>query len=232
MAITLGNDNLDANTAIVGEASSGTVRANIAANQFLVLCIYIDDTTEGAFSSISDEDTNTFDLRANFTNGNQNFRIYTVTNPTVNADNTITVNFTAATDFGLDVHTYNGVDKTTPFDHASSGSGTSATPSVTFSLTSNDSLVVFAAGWSQNGITPSYGALQNDRGSNSQGGGEKTAIVNSSEIVTATGSNDQTCVVSKSGAFVAAAIEINADAAAPAAEIVPRPTIINSSVMI
>ena len=214
MAITLGNDNLDATTAIVGEGTSGTVRANIAADQFLVLCIYIDDTSEGAFSSISDENSNTFDLRANFTNGNQNFRLYTVTNPTVNSDNTITVNFTTATDFGLDVHTYNGVDKTTPFDHASSGSGTSATATVTFSLTSDDSLVIFGAGWSNNGITPSYGSNQNDRGSNAQGGGEKTAIVNSHEIVTATGSNDQTCTVSKSSTFVAAAMEINADAVA------------------
>jgi hypothetical protein len=76
--------------------------------------IYIDDVTEGSFVSITDEDTNTWILRNTVVNENQELRVYTATLPTANADNTITVAFSAPTDYGLDVTSYNGINTVTP----------------------------------------------------------------------------------------------------------------------
>lgn len=147
------------------------------------------------------------------TNGNQNLRTYYTTNPTVNADNTITVSFTAATDFVLDVTAYDGTDTTTVIDHSTEATGNSETPTVTFSLTNDDSLVVFAWGQVTNSALTSYGTGQTDRGIGVVGGAEKLSAGFSDEIVTATGSNDQSAVISKSEAWLAHAIEFNTEAA-------------------
>jgi hypothetical protein len=76
--------------------------------------IYIDDVTEGSFVSITDEDTNTWILRNTVVNENQELRVYTATSPTANADNTITVAFSAPTDYGLDVTSYGRIKTVTP----------------------------------------------------------------------------------------------------------------------
>ncbi len=209
-AITFEADNLDASTAVNGEGTSGTVRGDFDPQPSLAIVnIYIDDTTEGAFSSISDEDTNTWVLIRSATNGNQNLRSYYTINPTINADNTITVTFTSATDWALDIHTYQGVDTASVVDHSAEATGTDANPTVTFSSTGSISLLLFIYGQSNTGKSPTYGTNQNDRGNIIQGGGEKTAFGNSNEIVTVSGSNDQSVTISKTGAWVAIAIEIN-----------------------
>lgn len=198
-----------------GEGSSGTVRADFDPSpSFAVLIIYIDDTTEGAFSSISDENSNTWTLIRSATNSNQNLRMYYTTDPTVNADNTITVSFTAATDFGLDVHTYSGVNTASVVDHSAENTGSDNSPTVTFSSTNSDSLLLFAYGGSNNRALTSYGTGQIDRGTFTQGGGEKTAAGNSNEIVTASGSNNQSALLGNSMVWLAIAVEINADSGA------------------
>ncbi len=215
-AITQTTDNLEAANPNMqnGEGTSGTIRADFDPSPSLaVLYIYIDDTTEGAFNSISDENSNTWTLARSATNSNQNLRVYYTNDPTVNADNTITVSFTAATDWGLDVHTYDGTDTSTVIDHSAENTGTDDIPTVTFSLTSDDSLVIFAYGQTTNNgalDTAGFGTGQVDRGTFAQGSDEKNAGGNSNEIVTATGSNDQTVDLTKSGQWVAMAIEFNA----------------------
>jgi len=214
MAITLQNDNLDTEAFRNGEASSGTVRANIAVGTaLLVLWIFIDDTTEGDFSSISDEDGNTFDLRVNHNNGNRNLRIYTVTNPTANSDNTITVNFTSATDFGLDCATYDGVDTTTPFQQSAVANGTNNAPQRSLTADSDDSMMLFCYGMSNNSALSVFGTDQIDNGTFVQAGGEKNCAGNSHEIYAGSIPPDsQGCLLQKAGSWICVAVEINAEA--------------------
>lgn len=211
MAIILSN----VSTAQAGESTSLTIDANVgASDNFIVVALYIDDTSEGAFSSISDEDVNTYDLRSNTSNGNQNLRIYTVSDPTApNSTDTITVNFTAATDFVIMVWTLQNVDTADPFDHASSGNGTgSGVKTLTFSLTGSDGAVCYGIGQDNNStVPPTLGTGQITGGSAQQGGGEKTMGASSNEITSASGSNDQTCNLTKTGNFLHAAIELNAE---------------------
>ena len=98
--------------------------------------------------------------------------------------------------------------------------GTDAAPTVTFSPDGSDSLLIFVWGQITNSTLTSYGTGQVSRGEFAQGGAEKNSAGNSSEIITAGGSNDQSAVISKSAAWLAAVIEINAEAVGTVAKFI------------
>lgn len=210
--ITLQNDA----TGTIAEGDPHTATVNVtAAADMIVVVIGIDDTSEGSFVGISDEDTATWVLGGSHTNGNQELRMYYTLDPAVNAANTITIDYSAATDSFVDAYTLAGTAASSPIDHSSVNNGDSSGPSVTFSSNGSDSLILFLGLQSTNGALVSWGADQQDRGTDVQGGAEKVAAFSSSEIVTASGSNNQSISLSKSDVWLTLGIEIKAEPPPP-----------------
>jgi len=84
----------------------------------------------------------------------------------------------------------------------------STSPSTTFTTNIADSLIVWLVGIRSNITFSAFGTGQSNRGQISAGGQEKMAFVNTSEITTTAGSNNQSATASATGLWIALAIEI------------------------
>ncbi len=189
----------------------------------LILLIYIDDTTEGDFTSVSDNQSNVYNAGGTFTNGNQKCLMYWVASPVV-AATTITVVTTAATDTHLKAFTLQGTATASIVDVTNSSTGTDSAPSTSITPNATDAgaIVWFAGQVTNSGLT-SLGTGQTDLGTTTNGGAEKHACARSIEIYTAA-PGAQSAVLTKSAAWVGCAYEIKA-AGADLVEIIPPETV-------
>ncbi len=182
----------------------------VVGDTLLVVSIYIDDTSEASFSSITDDSggANTYLLAKTTIGGNREVRTYYVINPNV-AATVITVNgANASFDTIIHASTY---QQTATSSLVVSTAENTASEDVTFSATNSDSLLIYMVGQDNNSATwTPYGTGQTQIGNGANGGAEKFASGSSEEIITASGSNDQTSTPAKAGADTAHVIEFAA----------------------
>lgn len=172
----------------------------------MVIAVTIDDTTEGDISSVTTSQTGTVVQGADFTNGSRRTRLYYIINPVV-AAHTITLNFTAATDYFLDAATFKGTAVVSPVDVTATSNGTDGSPTTSITPTAGAGLIVWIGHQSTNGTFSSPGTGQSIRGQAVQGGAEKMSAWWTSEIFTAA-PGAQSGTLSKSGAWIGLAVEI------------------------
>lgn len=170
--------------------TSCTVDVNVTASTDLIVTGMISDV---AINTISDEDTQTYTLRASHTTSHFSY-IHTTTSPTTNAANTITFTTSSTADIRCFAVTYSGVDTGSPIGNTGSNGGaiSPASDTITYSTGTNDSDIVHICGieWSD---TLSFDTGKTIRASISDGGANKFAGALATETTTTAGSNDATC---------------------------------------
>lgn len=187
----------------------------VSGDTLLIVTVYIDDTSEGTLSSISDG-TDTYTAAHSASQSNQGLWIYYVDGPTISAK-TITANTTASCDTVINAATFQGdTHNTSLIGDTADGFQSVANTTVTtgdnggsgMSAVGSDSLLIATFGYNDNGTPSSYGTGQTEIGSGTNGaGGERFGGHSSYEIITASGANEQTMTASKSAQCLVAAVE-------------------------
>lgn len=198
----------------------------VTGDDLLVLVVYIDDTTEADLSGVPTDGSDTYVQAHVFTNGNQKAYIFYVDGPTVETK-TITINTGAvSTDIIATAMTFTGTLHATPVGDTADGTSsalatcTTGTGGNTMSPNRDNSVIISIFGQTGNNSAEAgstFGTNQNLMDDGSQGGGEKFYACGTYEILTATGTNEQSITMTKSGTNLVAAVEIqHADEAAVA----------------
>ena len=174
----------------------------------ILICVTVDDTTEGDITTVVDSEGATVTQIADFTNGNRRGRLYAIASPTL-VSRTITVNFGSATDAFFKVFTIQGSDTALdPSDIIATSSGNSASPATTIDPTAGSGLIVWLTHASIDGSYSTLGSGQVERGQGTVGGAEKCSVLFTSEIFTDGASQSQSATRSKSGNWIGLAVEI------------------------
>ena len=208
MAITTSVDSISAQKDVDDPTLAITP---VSGDTMMIVSVYIDDTSEGSFTSISDDNGGTYTAipLSNLTSGNQNMRLFSNPNPATGAT-VITVVTTASCDTIIQATTFQGT-LTTSFHGTVAGgilSGTFYSDNPTLSF-SNSILISIWSGNTNSTVT--YGTDQLVRNYAVNAGAEKFAGGMSSEIVTSTASNPQTGTLSKSETYLPLTIEMYAE---------------------
>ncbi len=196
------NRNVDSPTISVDVATGAVI---------LVICIGFVDATISSVVDTSDSDTV---LLGHSVTGSA---IYYIVNPTVNASKTITVNMSGSgvADTIINAATFTGdFDSGTlgdTGDHNNSGVNNVSTSGTNAMVAAgSDSLIIANFFQSDNNSavgSSTFGTDQVIIADGANGGAEKFYGCATYEIITASGANDQSITMSKSGANIVAAIE-------------------------
>jgi len=190
--------------------TSCTVTVAVGASDDLIA---VGINSDAAFSSISDEDGNTYTQRVAETTSHFSYW-YTTTSPTTNAANTITITMSSGdtTCFG---YVLSGVDTADPIGNTGKNSGSSGTTdTITFSTANNDSMILHTGGDEWNSAK-SWDAGKTEDFEILNGGANRFGGASSHESQATAGSNDGTFTWDRDGsAWSHALMEVKSPATA------------------
>ncbi len=186
-----------------------------SSDTLLVVMAYMDDTTEGDVDDLpSDSDGDTYVEAHSFASGNLKGYIWYVDSPTQSSVKNITIHTSTLCDTVACAVTFTGTVHATPVGDTGDGSATSAslatgTGGNTLSAARDSSVIVAMFGQNNNSTVGSstYGTNQNEVSDDANGGAEKFYGAMSYEIITATGTNEQSITMTKSAAGIVLAAE-------------------------
>ncbi len=197
----------DATEANCTNAATCPVTLNVSGTATMVVVAVMVRNGE-TITSVSDGEFNTYDVA--YSQGTDpTVAVYYATTITPNASKTITANLSASTaDTVIDAYTLTGTETSSPIDATATNTASGAALNASITTNSNNSLIAYVAGQVTNGTQSLTGADQVLAGTITVGGGTKYAAINSTEITTSSGPNDQTSSSTKSAIWRAIAVEI------------------------
>lgn len=205
MVIAVQNDAIAASARNV---SSLGVSLNVAGGATLVV-IWTSILNAETISSVTSSDGGDTVLTASDQTGTgPGIAVHYILNPVVNATKTLTANLSAGTaDVCIGASSFTGTVITSAVDHTATNTGSSTTPNTTFTANTSDGMIIWGSTLATNRNQTTYGAVQLERFDITLGGGEKAAMAGTSEILTASGSNNQTSVKSGTDTWRTIAVE-------------------------
>jgi hypothetical protein len=125
--------------------------------------------------------------------GNHRVLIYYTLDMATTGSRTVTVNVASATNLAIGGAVFAGTKTSSVVDHSATNSG-SGIPTVNFTVNGSDSLVICAFGTAENDTYGTWGTGQVEFCDIAQGGnpGNRVSVGASREIVTSSGTNNQT----------------------------------------